>query len=90
MIIPPPQNTCDTKICGPNSTCSTCAANGCNTYTCEKPNGGVCNRMCEDPGAHCICNKGYHREIDDGLCKPLKCTKPIRMREPAPAPAPAR
>lgn len=78
--------TCANVRCGANSECVGCAQNNCNTYTCEKPNGGVCTRICNNPGAHCICIKGHHRDEATGQCVPLKC--PGGPMKPAVEPKP--
>lgn len=86
MMISPGRITCANVRCRANSKCFECAQNNCNTYTCEQPNGGICTTICEDPGAHCICDKGFSLNKKSGECVQLKCNgSPI---EPAVDPKP--
>lgn len=69
--------SCDGVKCDENSECFPCAPDGCNTRTCDNPVGEniFCLDHCRDPGPHCLCIKGHHREEPTGPCVPLKCPK---------------
>lgn len=81
------EEMCDTKICGPNEQCTTCAPNSCNTYSCANPAGLFCKFACVNSPPRCACKPNYSRKTPGAPCTKLICPDEC---SPPPPPTPGK
>lgn len=86
------EETCETKLCGPNELRAPCR-NACNTYSCSNKDGSTCKMSREEESPTCVRKSNYHRASPNGPCIRLYCpepTKPTLSPTITPCPCPTK